>query len=85
MRSVMRNEEIHTYLHLRKSVRPELVSRIDEFYHYKWATHGGVDGDTKLFADLHPQLRDELVAAECDEVCDSSMHACMSSSMPSRH
>ena len=64
----MRGEEIHGYLALRPSVTEDLQARIDQFYHYKWALHGGVQGETNLFGDLHPKLRDELMAAECDEI-----------------
>ena len=30
------------YLQLRPSVSDDLQSRIDQYYHYKWALHGGV-------------------------------------------
>ena len=56
---------------MRPSVTINLQSRIDQYYHYKWALHGGVQGENNLFADLHPQLRNELMAAEvppCDTV-----------------
>ena len=45
------------YLQLRPSVTDDLQARIDQFYQYKWAMHGGVEGDQNLFDDLHPRLR----------------------------
>ena len=59
------------YLQLRPSVTEDLQSRIDQFYQYKWALHGGVQGEVNLFSDLHPHLRSELLEKECADIIKS--------------
>ena len=64
----MRSEEIHGYIRNVKSMTPSLQKRIDEYYRYKWAITGSVENSQLLFTDLHPELKSELIIAECKDI-----------------